>query len=120
MSLGIISLPLVIITLSCLSITNLIVHGEPLSELMQDQTRATTSDFSIKPLDNWAYGNANYGSSIFGFGMTNNAVEMRPNLDNFSDVYGLIAKDDYFNLKNAELNLYVQQKMKDSNLKYLQ
>ena len=67
--------------------------GEPFSELILDKTRATTLDFSVKPLDNWAYQNARYDSNVLGFGI-NNAVEMWPNhFDNLSVVYGLMAKD---------------------------
>ena len=87
-------------------------------ELSQDDTRATTLYFSIKPLDNWAYQNVDYNpANFFGF-TTNNAVEMFPNkFDNMSMVYGLIAQDGYYTMKNTNLDHYVKYKMNDPNLK---
>ena len=86
-------------------------------ELSQDETRATTLFFSIKPLDNWAYQNVDYNpANFFGF-TTNNAVEMFPNkFDNMSMVYGLIAQDGYYKMKNTNLDHYVKYKMNDPNL----
>ena len=87
-------------------------------ELSQDETRATTLFFSIKPLDNWAYQNVDYNpANFFGF-QSNNAVEMFPNeFDNSSQVYGLIAQDGYYTMKNTNLDQYVKDKMNDPNLK---
>lgn len=61
--------------------------------MSQDETRATTLHFSIKPLDNWAYQNVGYApDNIFGW-EPNNAVEMFPNeFANMSMVYGMIAQ----------------------------
>ena len=89
-------------------------------ELSQDETRATTLYFSIKPLDNWAYQNADYNpANFFGF-QSNNAVEMFPNeFDNMSMVYGMIAQDGYYTMKNTNLDQYVKYKMNDPNLKYI-
>ena len=87
-------------------------------ELSQDETRATTLYFSIKPLDNRAYQNVDYTpANFFGF-TTNNAVEMFPNqFDNMSMVYGVIAQDGYYTMKNTNLDHYVKYKMNDPNLK---
>ncbi|HSF51059.1 MAG TPA: hypothetical protein VLA74_09900 [Nitrososphaeraceae archaeon] len=56
--------------------------------MSEDETRANTLYFSIKPLDNWAYQNAAYDSTtIFGRGF-NDAIEMFPNeFLNSSQVY---------------------------------
>ena len=83
----------------------------------EDETRATTLYFSIQPLDNWAYQNVDYNPpNFFGF-TTNNAIEMFPNeFDNMSMVYGVIAQDGYYTLKNAKLSHYVKYKMDNPNL----
>jgi hypothetical protein len=106
--------------LGTFSLSNTMVFGESLSELLGDETRATTWYFSVKPLDNWAYQNANYGpENVFGWN-SNNAVEMWPNqFDNISIVYGMIAQDAYYTAKNAGLNHYVKSKMNDPMLKYI-
>lgn len=105
--------------LTILSISDM-VFGESLMELIEDKSRATTWFFSVKPLDNWAYQNANYGpDNIFGL-TSNNGVEMWPNkFDNASIVYGMIAQDEYYILKNAGFNHYVKYKMNDPVLKYI-
>ncbi len=90
-------------------------------ELSEDETRATTLHFSIKPLDNWAYQNAGYApDNIFGW-KPNNAVEMFPNeFVNMSMVYGMIAQDGYYNVKNAGLEHYVNYKRVIPDLKYIE
>lgn len=98
-----------VIILATFSVSNPTVFGEPFSELTADQTRATALDFSVKPLDNWAYQNAGYGSNIFGFGI-NNAVEMWPNQYDIDTVYGLMAKDGHYTAKNVRLDQYVEFK----------
>jgi len=105
--------------LGIFSISNM-VFGESITELLADKSRATTFYFSIKPLDNWAYQNANYGpENIFGWN-SNNAVEMWPNkFDNGSIVYGMIAQDEHYTVKNAGFNHYVNYKMNDPTLKYV-
>ena len=85
--------------------------------MSQDDTRATTLYFSIKPLDNWAYQNVDYTPpNFFGF-TTNNAVEMFPNeFDNMSSVSGMIAQDGYYTMKNTKLDQYVKYKMNKPDL----
>ena len=94
----------VILTIGIFSISNQNVFAQSMLELLQDETRATTLYFSIKPLDNWAYQNVDYTpANFFGF-TTNNAVEMFPNeFDNMSMVYGVIAPDGYYTMKNIIL-----------------
>ena len=99
--------------------TNTKTNASAFSELITDETRGTTLDFSVKPLDNWAYQNAMYDTSILGFGI-NNAVEMWPNeFGNLSMVYGMLAKDGKFMAKNVPFEQYVKFKMNDTELKYL-
>jgi len=97
------------------------VFAEPLHELLQDKTRTTTSYFSIKPLDNWAYENVYWApENFFGYNPSN-AVELFPNkFDNFSMVNVVIAQDGHYTMKNAGLNHYVKYKMNDPKLVYLE
>ena len=51
---------------------------------------------------------------------TTNAVEMFLNeFDNMSLVYGVIAQDGYYTLKNAKLDHYVKYKMNNPNLVHI-
>ena len=110
----------VILTIGIFSISNQNVFAQSMMELIQDETRATTWFLSVKPLDNWAYQNVGYApDNIFGW-KPNNAVEMYPNeFDNMSMVYGMIATDPYYTMKNTGLDQYVKFKMNDPNLKYI-
>ena len=98
-------------------ITNQTIFAETYMDLVNDDTRATTLYFSIKPLDNWAYGNAAYGSMTI-LGGFNDAIEMFPNeFDNSSQVYGMMAHDGYYTMKNTKLEHYVNFKKNQPNLK---
>ena len=102
------------------SITNLIVQAQTVSESIQNDTRATTSNFSVKPLDNWAYENVNYGNHNKSGSPSTNAIEMWPNqFDNKTMVYGLITQDGHYAAKNVKLDQYVKDKVNDTELKYL-
>jgi hypothetical protein len=99
-------------------ITNQTIFAENFTDLVDDDSRATTSYFSIKPLDNWAYGNAAYGSTtIFGTGF-NDAIEMFPNeFLNTSQVYGMFAHDGHYTYKNTKLEHYINYKKNEPHLK---
>ncbi|HJT84423.1 MAG TPA: hypothetical protein VJ697_08065 [Nitrososphaeraceae archaeon] len=93
------------------------VFAENLTNTEDDDSRVDTLYFSIKPLNNWAYANAAYGSLNF-FGGSNYAVEMFPNeVLNQSQVYGMVAHDGYYTYKNTKLEHYVNYKKNDPNLK---
>lgn len=94
----------------------------PLSkeEEKEQQERAYTWYFSIRPLDNWVYNNVHYGPSPHYGCSSNNAIEMFPSkFRNTFSVYALIAQDEHFTMKNAQLKHYVNQKMINPNLKYI-
>ena len=117
---GLLTITIIIIGGIFLLISNyqlVFAQNSSLFELSQDETRATTLYFSIKPLDNWAYQNVDYTPpNFFGF-QTNNAVEMFPNeFDNMSMVYGLIAQDGFYTMKNSKLDHYIKYKMDNPNL----
>ena len=108
---------LLIFLISFVGFITIYAQNSSYFELSQDETRATTLYFSIKPLDNWAYQNVDYTPpNIFGL-QSNNAVEMFPNeFDNSSKVYGLIAQDGYYQMKNTKLDQYVKYKMNNPGL----
>ena len=68
-------------------------------------------DFGIKILDNWAWQKSFYeDSNIMNLHM-NSGFELYPNnFENKSVVYGMIAKDGYYTLKNSALNTYSNYK----------
>jgi hypothetical protein len=94
------------------------VFAQNLTNIEDDDSRVDTLYFSIKPLDNWAYANAAYGSVVPFFGGSDDAVEMFPNeFLNRSQVYGMFAHDGYYTYKNTKLEHYVDYKKNEPNLK---
>lgn len=69
------------------------------------------------PSKEWAYQNAGFAhDNIFGF-KPNNAVEMWPNTLNVTSVYGLIAQNGYYTVKNSLLSSYYDTEIQNPHLK---